>query len=356
MDKKEILKVLLALLALAVISFWSVEKPKTDGKPAIKVEEKTVSKEPTLEWKELTASAPWSPRDSHETFVFQNKIWLIGGLNGNGLVDKNHFIAYWTAPHFNDIWNTEDGINWIKIDSKNIWMPRRSMSIALFKDKLWMFGGWSKQGGYVDDIWSSEDGINWARAEAKAAFPPREGQTAEILDGKLWMMGGVNYNKRKVFNDVWYTEDGINWVEATPSAEWSGRWDHALAVYKDKFFLIAGMDLTGKLYKDVWSSPDGANWTLETDSPPWASRQGASAINFLGKLWILGRLDDYEYGGTNDMWYTEDGRNWKKAGADLPWDGREDFTTVILNNKIYIMGGMGQDWTWRNDVWQAELK
>ena len=94
MDKKEILKILLALAALAVISFWSIEKPKVGGEFAKKEEEKTVSKEPLLEWKELTASAPWEPRDSHETFVFKNKIWLIGGLNGNGLVDENHFIAY----------------------------------------------------------------------------------------------------------------------------------------------------------------------------------------------------------------------------------------------------------------------
>jgi len=362
MEKKEIFKILLALAALAVLSFWSVDGPKTDNNPAVKGEEKAVSKEPMLEWKELTPTgvgAPWAPRDSHETFIFQNKIWLIGGINGNGLVDKNHFIAYWIAPHFNDIWNSDDGINWTKIDSKNIWTPRRSMSIVFFKDKLWMFGGWSKAGGYVDDIWSSEDGVNWTRAKAKADFPPREGQTAEVFDGRIWMMGGVNYDKRKVFNDVWYTEDGIDWVEATPTgvgAPWSGRWDFALAAYKDKFYLIAGMDLTGKLYNDVWSSSDGINWMLETDSPPWQSRQGASAMNFKDRLWLIGRLNDSEYGGANDAWYTEDGRDWEKSGEDLPWDGREDFTTVVLNGKIYIMGGMANDWTWRNDVWEGILK
>src|SRR3989344_5015142 len=293
MEKKEILKILLALVALAVISFWSIEKPKVGGEFAKKEEEKTVSKEPLLEWKELTASAPWEPRDSHETFVFKNKIWLIGGFYGNGRGYEKHFIAYWTAPHFNDIWNTEDSINWTKIESENIWTPRRSMSIVFFKDKLWMFGGWSKAGGYI--------------------------------------------------NDIWYSDDGINWMEATDGAPWAPRWDHALAVHNEKFYLMAGMDLMGKLYNDVWSSSDGANWMLETDSPQWQARQGASAVNFGGKLWLLGRLDDYEYGGTNDAWYSEDGKNWEKAGAELPWDGREDFTTVIFRDKIYIMGGMAQD-------------
>ena len=361
MEKKEIFKILLALAALAVLSFWSVDGPKTDNNPAVKGEEKAVSKEPMLEWKELTPTgvgAPWAPRDSHETFIFQNKIWLIGGINGNGLVDKNHFIAYWIAPHFHDIWNSDDGINWTKIDSKNIWTPRRSMSIVFFKDKLWMFGGWSKAGGYVDDIWSSEDGVNWTRAKAKADFPPREGQTAEVFDGRIWMMGGVNYDKRKVFNDVWYTEDGIDWVEATPTgvgAPWSGRWDFALAVFDNKLYLAGGMDINENEFNDVWISENGVNWSLLSQSAPWATRQGHGAASLGGKLWIFGRLNDRDHLGPNDIWSTLDGVNWKNEG-ELPWDGREDFTTVVLNGKIYIMGGMGQDWTWRNDVWEGILK
>ena len=79
-------------------------------------------------------------------------------------------------------------------------------------------------------------------------------------------------------------------------------------------------------------------------------------MNFKERLWLIGRLNDSEYGGANDAWYTEDGRDWEKSGEDLPWDGREDFTTVVLNGKIYIMGGMANDWTWRNDVWEGILK
>ena len=52
MEKKEIFKILLALSALAVLSFWSVDGPKTDNNTAVKGEEKAVSKEPMLEWKE----------------------------------------------------------------------------------------------------------------------------------------------------------------------------------------------------------------------------------------------------------------------------------------------------------------
>jgi hypothetical protein len=65
-----------------------------------------------LRWVEVTPLATWESRDSGEVFVFQNKMWLMGGLNGNKKVGENHVVEYWTAPHFNDIWNTANGTQW----------------------------------------------------------------------------------------------------------------------------------------------------------------------------------------------------------------------------------------------------
>lgn len=36
-----------------------------------------------LRWTEAASSVLWEPRNSGEVFVFQNKMWLMGGLNGN---------------------------------------------------------------------------------------------------------------------------------------------------------------------------------------------------------------------------------------------------------------------------------
>jgi len=309
-----------------------------------------------LEWKNLASTTPWSKRDSHATFVFQNKLWLIGGINGDGLVSPSRQVKYWEASHFNDVWVSEDGVNWNEIETENIWPPRRSMSIVEFNGRLLMFGGWSPVSGYSNDAWQSSDGINWTKLEFSPAWEAREGQNIEIFQGKLWVMGGVNYDKRKVFADAWSSEDGITWIQATSSIPWAGRWDHATAVFDNKIFLMGGMDLETHVYRDVWSSPDGANWTLVTDSPPWQSRQGHAAVNFGGRLLVMGRLnDDRENPGPNDIWQTKDGVNWESLG-ELPWDGREDFSATIFKDKIYIMGGMGQDWTWRGDVWEATLK
>ncbi len=343
--------VLAGAMALILGVYWGFYykgQTKPDGNTA-------VEKKLSLEWREVVSSAPFSPRDSHASFVFQNKIWVVGGLNGNGLVSPSHQVKYWQAPHFNDIWNSEDGLVWNKIEAGKIWPGRRSMNITEFNGALWMFGGWGPGTGYSNDLWRSEDGKNWIKVEARLPWEAREGQIAEIFDGKLWAMGGVNYDKRKTFNDVWYTKDGINWSLATSSAPWSPRWDFALAVFGGKFFLTGGMDIKDDEFNDVWSSEDGINWALVSEHAPWEARQGHSAISMEGKLFIMGRLNDEKHLGPNDIWYTEDGNSWKSLG-ELPWDGREDFSTVVLGGKIYVIGGMARDWTWRNDVWEGELR
>ncbi len=307
-----------------------------------------------LRWVEAVPSAAWEERDSGEAFVFQNKMWLMGGLNANQKVGANHAVDYWTAPHFNDIWNTEDGMQWQMVAATSAWAPRRSMTVALFNNKLWMLGGWSPIDGYVNDIWTSDDGMNWTRVVSNAEWTATEGHTLEVFQNKLWLIGGVNYDERQTKNDVWYSENGIDWtrVENIP---WKPRWDHATEVFNGKLFLTAGMNLAGEVFNDVWMSEDGLSWTLATNNPPWQSRQGHSLISYKDHLWLIGRLNDFEYGGVNDMWFSKDGFTWQKTINDPLWTGREDFFSAVFKDKMWIFGGMDADLKWRNDVWVSEF-
>jgi len=309
----------------------------------------------SLYWKNITQSAPWAPRDSSEVFLFQNKIWLMGGLNGNGKVNGNHVVEYWTAPHFNDIWNTEDGINWTQVATSSAWAPRRSMSVALFQNKLWMLGGWSPITGYTNDIWTSDDGINWTKVVEHAAFPAAEGQLLTVFQGKLWKIGGVNYNERQAKNDVWYSENGIDWTKVE-NIPWKPRWNDAIAIFNGKLYLTGGMNLADETFNDVWMTEDGLNWKLVTDNAPWAPRQGHTLEAYKGYLWLIGRLNDTESGGgPNDVWFSSDGITWQKTNAVPEWIGREDFLSAVFKDKIWIFSGMDANWQWRNDVWASDF-
>ncbi len=307
-----------------------------------------------LSWLIATSSANWESRDSAVSFIFQNKMWIIGGLNGNDHIDANGTERYWEAPHFNDIWSTNDGIDWaLEIEHANF-PSRRSMSVVNFKDKLWMIGGHSPTGGLQSDVWQSDDGIHWNKVATKAAFLPREGQTVEVFNDRLWIIGGVNYDKRKALNDVWYSDNGIDWLIATPSAPWSPRWDHDTEVFNGKMYLASGMDLTLETFNDVWVTDDGFMWKQLTEHAQWEGRQGGQLIGFHNLLWIIGRLNDKADGyGPNDVWYSSDGAIWQKTATDPLWTGREDYSGLVYNGRIYIFGGMDANLKWRNDVWYS---
>lgn len=307
-----------------------------------------------LTWKELP-KAPWNGRDSHSAVVFKGKIWVMGGVDGATRLISPGNVDYGNAPHFSDIWTTSDGMSWEKVVNKAPWGQRRSMQVVVFKNKMWLFGGWGPELGAKRDVWSSADGTKWKLELASAPWEAREGHQAIVFNNKIWMVGGVNYSKHKLFNDTWYTEDGINWKQASGTADWTPRWDFALTDFDNKLWAIGGMDFNG-LYKDVWSSVDGTTWNLVNKNPPFEERQGFSDFNYKNKLVVVGRLNAAIYGGgQNDVWFSSDGITWEKTEKDPSWTGREDFPALIYKDKIWIIGGMDKNWIWQNDVWQSEL-
>lgn len=358
--KNFILSALTLAVAVVFVSYLSFLRQnmvpsKTERLPIFQQEDKLGTSRPwntsSLTWAIATSSAEWEPRDSAVSFVFQDKIWTMGGLNGNKNVESNHYIKYWEAPHFNDIWTSEDGIKWNMAKEHAEWPERRSMSVVYFQNKLWMFGGWSPTSGYSSNIWQSSDGVTWTKVVESAPWPPREGQTAEVFQNKIWMVGGVNYDNRETKNDIWWSDDGIKWQEVKSKAPWSPRWDHALAVFKGKLFLSGGMNLNGETFKDVWSSGDGLNWELVNPAPPWRERQGHSLVVLNDKLWTIGSLPDMSKREINDVWYTDDGLTWQKTETDPRWIGREDHSVLVFKDRIFVFGGMDSNWRWKNDVW-----
>ena len=332
---------------------WIKGQGKDYGSQEVK--EEKVFNPSLLSWQKVETNVPWSPRDSHALVVYQDKMWLFGGLNGEGFVISPGVVGYNEAPHFSDIWSSEDGRNWTLLKDKAAWGKRRSIQAVVFQDKIWMIPGWGPRTGLKREIWSSEDGVNWQLEVSSAPWPAREGHQLVVFKNRLWLLGGVDYDKRETKNDVWYSEDGINWFEATSSAPWSSRWDHGAAVFKDKLWLIGGMDLKDNVFGDVWVSENGKDWLLLENNPPFSKRQGHELVVFQDRIWIVGRFNSSQEGGKNDVWFSDNGINWQKAKKDPPWSGREDHTAVVFQDKIWVLGGMTTDWVWKNDVWYSTL-
>jgi len=366
MKKTNLIVIILFFLIIAILIGWAifVYYEKINRENEVTNSQKNTTEEANqtatlfdpalLSWEESVTSAPWEGRDSHAVVVYKDKMWLMGGLDGTKRLISPGNIDYGNAPHFRDIWSSEDGKNWQLVLDKAPWGERRSMQVVNFKGKMWLMGGWGPEIGYKNNIWSSEDGIKWKLETISAAWPSREGHQLVVFKDKIWLIGGVKYTGQQVFNDVWYSDDGVSWKEATKHAGWDPRWDFSSTVFNNKLWVIGGMAFKDKIFKDVWSSEDGITWSLVNDSPDFGLRQGLAIIDYKDKLWVLSRLNIPLYGnGVNDVWYSEDGISWQKTKEDPLWTGREDAGVVIFKDKIWVLGGMDKNWKWMNDVWST---
>lgn len=309
-----------------------------------------------LTWESGTTTANWGARDAHVVTAFKNKLWLIGGLEGNDAVSENGMVRYWDAPHMSDIWSSSDGLLWDLVTDKAPWKNRRSVSAVSFKDKLWVMGGWDQYNyKYTNDIWVSDNGTDWNIATSTSPrWEGREGQIVLEFNDRLWFMGGVNFTKRITYNDVWSSSDGYTWVKATSTVPWSPRYDHAVSVFDDTMYLTGGLHInTHDTEAEVWVTKDGINW--EKRVPEWPSRHGHISLVHKDRLWVIGGWHQNdgtkENMGINDTWFTDDGIKWYKTNTDGPWTGREDHMGEVFKDKMWISGGMDNDEKWSNEIY-----
>jgi hypothetical protein len=178
-------------------------------------------------WETLAETSNLPNRIFYAAAVFKDKIWLAGGFDG-----KNYH---------NDVWNSADGIRWQRVAANSAWTPRNITRLFVFKNKIWFIGG-----GVIDgektanpnsekEVWSSADGTNWT--EVKTNVPRKLGGTPVVFDDKLWLVGG-NRNDGNFSSAVFVSEDGTNWQER--SAPWTPRGGVAVWVFGGKLFMTGG--------------------------------------------------------------------------------------------------------------------
>ncbi len=168
--------------------------------------------------------------------TFDNKLWAIGSGGA-------------TSP----VWYSEDGITWTEATSAPDWDARTQQSAAVFDNKMWILGGLSQDSVHLNDVWYSEDGITWTEATSAAGWSPRRYDSATVFDNKMWILGGED-SSFEGLNDVWYSEDGVTWTEATSAAGWSPRYELAATTYDNQLWVADGRGPSQEHLNDVWST------------------------------------------------------------------------------------------------------
>ncbi len=283
----------------------------------------------------VTTNAAFSARSSHTTVVFDNKLWVIGGYDGDGKRDR---------------WHSKDGSNWTDATIYPTFSARSSHTATLFDNKVWVIGGRDDEGRKNDvwHVWNSTDGSIWTQLMANAAFSARDNHTTVVFKERLWVIGGRDDEGRK--NDVWQSTDGSIWTQAAANAAFSARDNHTAVVFKEQLWVIGGRDDKGRK-NDVWHSKDGSNWKQATANAAFSVRSSHTTAVFDNKLWVIGGYDGSNR--KNDIWHSADGINWIEATDNANFSARSSHTTVVFDNKLWIIGG-NDDEGRKNDVWYMD--
>ncbi len=144
------------------------------------------------------------------------------------------------------------------------------------------------------------------------------------------------------------------WVKVTENAPYKPRDGAGALVYKGKMWLIGGWNPsvypTMKCDNEVWNTTDGANWNLVKPNTftskafdpesDWEGRHTAGYVVYKDKMWIVGG-DPLQGHYQYDVWNTKDGKTWTyvNKGKPVPWGPRALHYTVAFKDKIWIMGG-----------------
>lgn len=134
------------------------------------------------------------------------------------------------------------------------------------------------------------------------------------------------------------------WIKINENAEFAPRDGAGALVFKNKMWLLGGWNPSDKVHfpkicnSEVWSSMDGKEWKLENPQAAWEGRHTAGYVFFKNAMWIIGG-DANQRHYQNDVWKSSDGINWECVCDNVPWAPRVLHYTVVFKDRIWLIGG-----------------
>lgn len=295
--------------------------------------------------------------DGRGALVHNTRMWLLGGWNPADTTNYPRITS-------NDVWSSGDGTNWV-LEKANTydatwnpavdWEGRHTAGYAAYDGALWVLGGDANQGHYQNDVWKSNNGANWTKVDDQVPWADRVLHYTVTFDNKIWVMGGQSMplfvsGPDVFYRDIWTTTNGTNWTEVIPlEPYWSARGlICGQAVLNNRIWILGGgrYDTPTKpraYYNDVWSSADGIHWELHTTDAPWDPRQYHSVVTFDSRLWVIeGYRQPLEM---NDVWYSDDGDNWY-ALPFVPFNPRHASSVFSFDNAMWYVSGL-ESWVYK---------
>lgn len=288
--------------------------------------------QPGGDWFLVTEQTAFSPRDTAEGVVYDEKMWLSNGYYHGNVLTR-------------DLWNSEDGKSWTRVTDDTPYDGYSEM--VVYGGRMWAI---------KDSVWTSTDGQTWDRVLEHTPFGVRGYGEVVVHRDRMWQLGSGA--------DVWSSTDGARWDLAIEQAPYGDRSAAAVAVFEDKIWLLGGRSVRANdppekgykdftTYHDVWSSEDGVAWERVQEKAPWSSRMWFLAQVYQNRLWIIGGFDNANNTNLGDVWSTKNGVEWQKIETETKFSPRHEPTGYVFQGRLWLVAG--NSWPVLNDVWRFEL-
>jgi len=111
------------------------------------------------------------------------------------------------------------------------------------------------------------------------------------------------------------------------------------------------------------------HWTRITDCAPFAARDGAGALVFKDRMWLLGGWNPNDKKHfpricNNEVWSSTDGVDWAlikpnsflddRFDSTRDWQGRHTAGYAVYKDRMWIVGGDVNQGHYQYDVWNSE--
>ncbi|KAH1146413.1 hypothetical protein AAZX31_15G091800 [Glycine max] len=193
-----------------------------------------------------------TPRSHHAAAVIQNKMIVVGGESGSGLLDGVQVLNF-------------DRFSWTTASSK-LYLSPSSLPLKIPACKGHCLVSWGKKalliGGKTDpasdkiSVWAFDTETEcWSLMEAKGDIPvARSGHTVVMANSVLILFGGEDAKRRKLNDLHMFDLKSLTWLplHCTGAAP-CPRFNHVAALYDGKILFIFGGASKSRTLNDLYS-------------------------------------------------------------------------------------------------------